>query len=152
MAVYTSTLANGGTRYRASLVDKIVSYDLKKTYSDNKGEVLNTVTINPSTLASVKEGMLSVTEDGTGRAVFSTYSIKVGGKTGTAQNEGLDHSLFVAFAPFENPEIAIAVVLEHGSSGFAAGSVVKAALDAYFFSQETTVDNSPSYTVLHEQP
>lgn len=148
MAVYASTLANGGKRYKASLVDKIVSYDLKETYSDNKGEVLNTVTINPSTLASVKEGMLSVTEDGTGRAVFSTYSIKVGGKTGTAQNEGLDHSLFVAFAPFENPEIAIAVVLEHGSSGFAAGSIVKAALDAYFFSQETTVDNSPSYTVL----
>ncbi len=148
MAVYTSTLANGGKRYKASLVDRIVSYDLKEIYSDNKGEVLNTVTINPSTLASVKEGMLSVTEDGTGRAVFSTYSIKVGGKTGTAQNEGLDHSLFVAFAPFENPEIAIAVVLEHGSSGFAAGSIVKAALDAYFFSQETTVDNSPSYTVL----
>lgn len=148
MAVYTSTLANGGNRYKASLIDRIVSYDLKETYSDNKGEVLNTVTINPSTLASVKEGMLSVTEDGTGRAVFSTYSIKVGGKTGTAQNEGIDHSLFVAFAPFENPEIAIAVVLEHGNSGFAAGSIVKAALDAYFFSQETTVDSSPSYIVL----
>lgn len=148
MAVYTSTLANGGTRYKATLIDRIVSYDLKETYSESKGEVLNTVKINPSTLASVKEGMLSVTEDGTGRAVFSSYSIKVGGKTGTAQNEGLDHSLFVAFAPFENPEIAIAVVLEHGSSGYAAGSIVKAALDAYFFSQETTVDSSPSYTVL----
>ncbi|MEE0947016.1 MAG: penicillin-binding transpeptidase domain-containing protein [Acutalibacteraceae bacterium] len=148
MAVYTSTLANGGNRYKASLIDKVVSYDLKEIYSDTTGEVLNTIEIKPSTLASVKEGMLSVTEDGTGRAVFSNYSIKVGGKTGTAQNEGLDHSLFVAFAPFENPEIAIAVVLEHGSSGFAAGSIVKAALDAYFYSQETTVDNSPYYTVL----
>ena len=148
LAVYTSTLANGGNRYKASIIDKVVSYDLKQTYSNSTGEVLNTVTINPDTLSSVKEGMLSVTVDGTGSSVFGNYPIKVGGKTGTSQNEGIDHSIFVAFAPFENPEIAIAVVLEHGNSGFAAGSVVKAALDAYFFSQETTVDTSPYYSAL----
>lgn len=148
LAVYTSTLANGGNRYKASLIDKVVSYDLKTTYSDQKGEVLNTVTINPSTLASVKEGMLSVTVDGTGSSVFGNYPIKVGGKTGTSQNTGIDHSIFIAFAPFESPEIAIAVVLEHGNSGFAAGSVVKAALDSYFYNQETTVDTSLPYNVL----
>jgi len=148
LAVYTSTLANGGTRFRASLIDKIVSYDLKTIHEDSKGEALNTVKINPSTLDSVKQGMLSVTVDGTGSSVFGSYPIKVGGKTGTSQNQGIDHSIFVAFAPFENPEIAIAVVLEHGNSGFAAGSVVKAALDAYFFSQETTLDTLPPYSVL----
>ena len=148
LAVYTSTLANGGNRYKASLIDKVVSYDLKETYNDPAGEVLNTVSINPDTLAAVKQGMLSVTVDGTGSAVFSDYAIKVGGKTGTSQNEGIDHSIFIAFAPFENPEIAIAVVLEHGNSGFAAGSIVKAALDSYFFSNEETVDKSPSYVVL----
>ena len=148
LAVYTSTLANGGNRYKASLIDKIVSYDLKETYSDQKGEILNTVKINPDTLSSVKEGMLSVTVDGTGSYVFANYPIKVGGKTGTSQNTGIDHSIFVAFAPFENPEIAIAVVLEHGNSGFAAGSIVKAALDSYFYSQETTVDTSPYYSAL----
>lgn len=148
LAVYTSTLANGSSRYKASLIDKIVSYDLKENVSDFKGEVLNTVTINPDTLSAVKQGMLSVTVDGTGSAVFGNYPIKVGGKTGTSQNAGIDHSIFIAFAPFENPEIAIAVVLEHGNSGFAAGSIVKAALDAYFFSKEVTADTSPSYTVL----
>ena len=76
------------------------------------------------------------------------YAIKVGGKTGTSQNEGIDHSIFIAFAPFENPEIAIAVVLEHGNSGFAAGSIVRAAMDAYFFSGEKSVDDSPYYTPL----
>lgn len=148
LAVYTSTLANGGTRYRATLIDSIVSYDMKETYITREAETLNTVEISDYALDSVKEGMLSVTVDGTGSSVFGNYPIKVGGKTGTSQNEGIDHSIFVAFAPFENPEIAIAVVLEHGNSGFAAGSIVKAAMDSYFFSDEVSVDNSLSYTVL----
>lgn len=148
LAVYTSTLANGGTRYRAKLINSIVSYDLKETYTASSGEVMNTVAISPEALAAVKKGMLSVTVDGTGASVFHDYSIKVGGKTGTSQNAGIDHSIFIAFAPFENPEIAIAVVLEHGNSGYAAGSVVRAALDAYFFSGEKSVDDSPVYTPL----
>ena len=148
LAVYTSTLANGGTRYRAALINSIVSYDLKETYSASSGEVLNTVKISPNALEAVKRGMLSVTVDGTGSSVFSDYSIKVGGKTGTSQNEGIDHSIFIAFAPFENPEIAIAVVLEHGNSGYAAGSIVRAAMDSYFFSGEKTVDDLPPYTPL----
>ena len=148
LAVYTSTLANGGTRYRAKLINSIVSYDLKRTYTASSGEVMNTVKISPEALAAVKKGMLSVTVDGTGSSVFGDYKIKVGGKTGTSQNKGIDHSIFIAFAPFENPEIAIAVVLEHGNSGFAAGSVVRAALDAYFFSGEKSVDDSPAYTPL----
>ncbi len=148
LAVYTSTLANGGTRYKAKLINSIVSYDLKETYTSSSGEVLNTVKISPEALEAVKKGMLSVTVDGTGSSVFSDYAIKVGGKTGTSQNQGIDHSIFIAFAPFENPEIAIAVVLEHGNSGFAAGSVVRAAMDAYFFSGEKSVDDSPAYTPL----
>ena len=146
LAVYTSTLANGGTRYKATLIKDIVSYDLKNTYITGQTEVLETIELSEYALDSVKEGMLSVTEDGTGSLVFSTYPIKVGGKTGTAQNEGVDHSVFVAFAPLENPEIAIAVVLEHGKSG--AQTVAKAALDAYFFSDEASVDNFVSYTPL----
>lgn len=148
LAVYTSTLANGGTRYKAKLINSVVSYDLKETYSKNEGEVAEQIKISDTALAAVKKGMLSVTEDGTGSSVFSHYAIKVGGKTGTSQNKGIDHSVFIAFAPFENPEIAIAVVLEHGNSGFAAGSIVKAALDAYFFSGEKSVDDLSNYTPM----
>lgn len=149
LAVYTSTLANGGTRYRANVINRVVSYDLKNVYSTSGGEVMNTISISPEALEAVKKGMLSVTEDGTGSSVFGDYPIKVGGKTGTSQNTGVDHSIFIAFAPFDNPEIAIAVVLEHGNSGFAAGSVVRAAMDSYFFSGEKTVDDSPLYTPLN---
>ena len=148
LAVYTSTLANGGTRYKAKLINSVVSYDLKETYTAQNGEVMNTVKISPEALAAVKKGMLSVTVDGTGASVFHDYPIKVGGKTGTSQNAGIDHSIFIAFAPFDNPEIAIAVVLEHGNSGYAAGSVVRAAMDAYFFSGEKSIDDAPAYTPL----
>ncbi len=149
VAVYTSALANGGTRYKATLLERIVSYDLKDVYTQNSGEVLNTIKISEDALNGVKAGMLSVTEDGTGSRVFADYPIKVGGKTGTSQvTGGIDNSVFVAFAPFDNPEIAIAVVLEHGNNGFAAGSVVKAALDSYFFADQSTVDNTPDYTLL----
>ncbi len=107
---------------------------MSETYLDFPPEILNTISIKDSTLKAVKQGMLSVTEDGTGRAALGNYPIKVGGKTGTSQVEGkADHSVFVAFAPFQNPEIAISVVLENGNSGYSAGSIVRNILDAYFF-------------------
>lgn len=149
LANYTATLANGGTHYRASLIDKIVSYDISTVYDEIEPEVKNKVSISDSTLAAVKEGMLSVTEDGTGRAALGNYKIKVGGKTGTAQVEGkADHSVFIAFAPFDNPQIAISVVLEHGSSGFSAGSIVRDILDAYFFSDYNDTADTVPFTIL----
>ena len=131
LAIYVSTLANEGTRYSAELINRVVSYDMSETYKTFDASVMETIKISDKTIAAVKEGMLSVTEDGTGSAVFKSYPIKVGGKTGTSQVEGkADHSVFIAFAPFDNPEIAIAVVLEHGSSGYSTNSVSKWMMDA----------------------
>lgn len=150
LANYTATLANGGTHYKATLISKIVSYDLSEVYDEKEPEVVNTVSISDSTLDAVKEGMLSVTEDGTGRAALGDYPIKVGGKTGTSQtNGGADHSVFIAFAPFENPKIAISVVLEHGNSGYSAGSVVRSILDAYFTSGDSASGDTMPFTVLN---
>lgn len=147
---YVATLSNGGTHYRASLISKIVSYDMSETFDESAPEVMNKIKISDTTLNAVKEGMLSVTEDGTGRATLGNYPIKVGGKTGTAQVNGkADHSLFVAFAPFENPEIAISVVLENGASGFAAGGIVKDILDAYFYGSGSADKNTVPFTVLN---
>jgi len=149
LANYTATLANGGTHYKASLIDKIVSYDISEVYEDKKPEVVNTIQMNDKNLAAVKEGMLSVTEDGTGRAALGDYPIKVGGKTGTSQVLGkVDHSVFIAFAPFDKPEIAISVVLEHGNSGFSAGTVVKDILNAYFFTESKTPAEDMPFVVL----
>lgn len=149
LANYTATLANGGTHYKATLINQIVSYDMSETYSKNEPEVVNTVKMSAENLSAVKEGMLSVTVDGTGRAALGDYEIKVGGKTGTSQVTGkVDHSIFVAFAPFDNPEIAISVVLEHGNSGYSAGTIVRNMLDAYFFAGEDLQGEEMPFVVL----
>lgn len=149
IANYTATLANGGTHYKASLIDRVVSYDISETYKTFDAQVKNTVNISKTSLYAVKKGMLSVTEDGTGRATLGNYQIRVGGKTGTSQVTGkADHSVFVAFAPFDKPEIAISVVLEHGASTFSAGSVVRNVLDSYFFTDSGSVGEDAPFVVL----
>ena len=149
LANYTATLANGGDHYKVSLIDKIVSYDMSSTVKVVKPELKNTVQINDSTLDAVKAGMLSVTEEGTGRQALSDYPIKVGGKTGTSQvNNATDHGVFVAFAPFDSPQIAIAVILENGGHGYTAGSVVRNILDAYFFSKSSADEYDVPFIVL----
>ncbi len=149
LAVYTSTLANGGTRNEATLIDKIVSQDQSKTYFSGTANEVGKVDISEATLKAVKEGMLSVTEDGTGRAVFASYPIKIGGKTGTSQTDGgADHSVFVSFAPYENPEIVVTVLLEHGSSTYGVTSVAKGVFDQYFFAAENMADETLPYIVL----
>ncbi len=149
LANYTATLANGGTRYQATLIDSIVSYDMTEVYETNEAKILNEIEITDSVLDAVKEGMLSVTEDGTGSATLGDYSIKVGGKTGTSQvNGAADHSIFIAFAPFDNPEIAISVVLENGSSTSSVGKIVRTVLDSYFYAEGGATEEEFPFEVL----
>lgn len=149
LATFVSTLASEGTRYKANLIEKVVSYDMRKVYDEIEPSALEDFEIDEKVISAVKAGMLSVTEDGTGSTVFGKYSIKVGGKTGTSQVSGkTEHSVFIAFAPFDNPEIAISVILEHANSTPAVTSVAKAMLDAYFFASEETIDTTPPFTVL----
>ena len=149
LANYVATFANGGTHYRATLVNKIVSYDLKEVYDECKPEVVNKISIKDENIKAIKEGMLSVTVDGTGRAALGDYPIKVGGKTGTSQtNSGADHSAFIVFAPFDNPKYAISVILEHGHSTAVSGDIVKNMLDYCFFSEDNASDDTLPYRVL----
>lgn len=150
LANYVATFANGGTHYKATLIDKIVSYDMTTVYDDCQPQISNTIKLKDSTISAIKTGMLSVTVDGTGQAALGDYPIKIGGKTGTAQVEGkADHSTFILFAPYDNPEIAISVVLEHGASSYASGNLVRQILDSYFVSSdENTVTDIPPFTVI----
>ena len=150
MANYVATFAIGGTHYKATLIDKIVSYDMTTVYDDCQPQISNTIELKDSTISAIKTGMLSVTVDGTGQAALGDYPIKIGGKTGTAQVEGkADHSTFILFAPYDNPKIAISVVLEHGASSYASGNLVRQILDSYFVSSdENTVTDIPPFTVI----
>lgn len=70
--------------------------------------------------------------------MFSNYGVTVAGKTGTAENSGTDHTVFMCYAPYEKPEVAIAVVVEHGSMKKYSTDVAKALLDKYFYNKDYT--------------
>ena len=145
MASMTATIANEGTIYRPHLVKKIVDAD-GKMLRETKTEIIGTAAFSKESFRLVKQGMLAVVNEpgGTGAAARQ-YDVKVAGKTGTSQVVKLrdskrgtpyqyrDHALFVAFAPFDKPEIAVAVIVEHGEHGGAAAApIVSRILRAYF--------------------
>ncbi len=149
LAAYTATIANSGVRYKTTLIDKYVSYNQDRVIAENQPEVLNKVNISQEVFDKVKEGMLSVTEDGTGNRIFGDYPIKVGGKTGTAQVTGKkDHTVFVAFAPYDRPEIAVAVIIEHGQFSTYSGGLLKSIFDSYFFTEKAAQAETPAYELL----
>jgi penicillin-binding protein 2 len=69
---------------------------------------------------------------GTARTLFSNYKIAIAAKTGTAETNGSDNVTFIAYAPYDNPQIAVAVVLPHGAAGTYAQNIAKDIFDAYF--------------------
>ncbi|MDD2732512.1 MAG: penicillin-binding protein 2 [Desulfuromonadaceae bacterium] len=144
-----ATIANEGTIYRPHLVKRIVDAD-GNTLRETKNEIIGTASFPKESFRLVKLGMLAVVNEpgGTG-AIARLYDVKVAGKTGSSQvvkmRDGKnnskyqyrDHALFVAFAPFEKPEIAVAVVVEHGEhGGSAAAPIAGRILRAYFDSKK----------------
>ena len=129
-------------------MDKITDYSGKNVIVDNSQdpEVVTTAGVTTSNMQVVKEGMRQVVTSGTAKDVFGNYSIAVAAKTGTAENIGTDNVTFIAFAPYEKPEIAVAVVIEHGGSGKYSMNTAKAMFDAYFKSTGKISDNSSKTT------
>ncbi|MBI5187894.1 MAG: penicillin-binding protein 2 [Nitrospirae bacterium] len=144
MAVMTGAIANGGNLYRPTLIK-----DLRPVLSGK-------AKIRPETLEIIKSALSGVVDEpgGTGWAAKSPL-ISIGGKTGTAQIVGIkkgfkylperfrDHAWFVAFAPVEKPEVALAVFVEHGGhGGGAAAPIAKRAIEGYFKNSEFKIQNS----------
>lgn len=126
-------IANGGRRISPHVVDRIVDTEGVTIF---KGDDASTAVpqIDADILGFIKRAMVGVVsgEDGTGRA-SAVPGVKVAGKTGTAQNPGIDHALFVAYAPADAPEIAIAVIMENaGHGGAMAAPMARKILSAYF--------------------
>lgn len=152
LASMTATLANEGTVYRPHLVKRIVDPD-GKVIKEFKPEVLYRPGIKPQSYRLVKEGLLAVVNEqrGTGSAA-RLYEVKVAGKTGTSQvvKQGVDkkrelpykyrdHALFVAFAPYDKPEVAVSVVIEHGEHGGAAAAPLAGAILRAYFEQKGVI-------------
>jgi len=132
---YVSTIVNGGTRYQPHLLYKVENYSYADTVEQTAPSVLKKLDISASALKAIREGMLGVTtEDGTASSVFRGYPVKVGGKTGSAQTRAgrSSHGIFVSFAPYDDPEIAVCVVGEYAGTGGSVAPVCLAVYDYYF--------------------
>ena len=145
LCAYMSTIANGGTRYEARLIKTIKTYDMIETIVEDTSEdpvVYNALNVDKTYINLVKRGMLAVTKDeaGTASTTFDNYAIQVGGKTGTADTTktATANALFIAFAPFETPEIAVAIVGERCGYGSYMAVIARDIFDEYFFSEKTT--------------
>ena len=142
LANYTATIANGGTRYKMTLLSEVrTAVGNKKVYS-SVPQVMDTLEVDASVISTVKQGMQSVTQEGTASAYFKDYPVNVGGKTGTAQTTGADNSVLILFAPYEDPEIAVSIVIEHGEKSISTGPIAKAIMDEYFFGASEPEDDS----------
>jgi penicillin-binding protein 2 len=154
MATYCATIANNGVRLKTHFLDKIVDYDGGKVIKEYQPEVVSDPGISAKTLSIVKEGMAEVCEPtGTAYSTFGSYGIKIAAKTGTAQNSNhSDNTLFICYAPYDDPQIAVAVVLEYGASGKYSQAVAKAILDQYFYgSAASDTSSSESSSVSSQQ-
>ena len=160
MARYISMLANGGHKVDVSIVKTIRNADGSEASREEINQFVNkklgleednseNIEINQSYLSAVLEGMRSVTSDtgGTAYVRFRDFNISVGGKTGSAEAPNNQvHAWFVGFAPFENPEIAIVVMVENGGHGNYTAEVVRDIMAEYFGMNTQNVEEDMSAT------
>ena len=136
LCVYVSTLANKGTRMRATFLNRVVSADYRSLVCENEPEIMSEMKISDETYNAYVEGMVNVISGprGTARETMKGLNVVVAGKTGTAQTGmlGSDHGAFICFAPAENPEIAIAVYGEKAAHGATLGLCAKSIIQYYF--------------------
>ncbi len=133
LANYAATIANGGTRYKVNLIKSVRSSVDGGVVKEFNPEVIEKVDMDDEVINAVKQGMKRVVDEGSASEIFANYGIAVGGKTGTAQvGNGSNNAVFIAFAPFDDPQIAVSVVLEHGVRGTNAAQVAKDIFDKYF--------------------
>ena len=133
ICMYTTTLLNQGVRYNAHLLDRVSVYE-GETVFQSAPAILADEPISDEIYEIIREGMKNVMDNGSAARIFAGYPITVGGKTGTAQvySTKSDNAIMTAFAPYEDPEIAVTCVIEQGYSGTKAGYSIKDVFDYYF--------------------
>ena len=135
LANYVATIGNRGKRMELTLVHEIRDYSMENIIRSAEPTVaydLNEI-VPPETFDSIIDGLVSASRVGTARGTFGNYPIDVATKTGTPQvTEDELNSTFICFAPAQEPEIAIAVVIERGYHGYTGAPVAKAIFDEWF--------------------
>ena len=136
LATYAASIASDGVRYETHLLSGVTGEDAF-TF---RPVVADTVEASKETFKVIKDGMYMASRYGSASYVFGNYDIPVCSKTGTAQvnEESVNNAVFIAFAPMEKPEIALAVVVESGANGYYLAEVARDIFD-WYFSQKTEI-------------
>ena len=145
LASYTATLASRGLRYKTHLVRSVMSYDLSETLYTAEPEILSDLSAYADDFDLVRGGMIASATEGTVRSWFGDYPVLVATKTGTPQTgqaEKSNNASFIAFAPADDPEIAVAIVLEQGGHGYYIAPLMKDILDYYFNNLEKSPESA----------
>lgn len=156
IAMVAAAVGNGGTRYRPRIVKTIRTADGQVIYQSSP-EVVGRLPVSASTLQMVQEGLFKAVNEPHGTAYASRLdAVAMCGKTGTAQVVGRkeedaegdeggepikDHAWFVAYAPMENPVIAVAVIIEHGEHGSSAAAPVAAEMIRMYIAGQSGQDS-----------
>ena len=148
---YVTTIVNGGDRYRATFLNRVVTSDYSSVVTTSQPKVLSSIALSATAVDAVVDGMIKCAGEsgGTAYKIFKDYPVTVAAKTGTAQTgrtDCSDNGAFVCFAPAEDPQIVVVVYGEKAGHGSSLGNVAKAVLDAYF-----GVDDSENLTTGENQ-
>ncbi len=138
IANYVATIANGGTRYELHLLKSVKNYNYTENVYDQEPVVANRIDDENGYISILQQGMRAVAKTGTASSVFGNYPYSIAAKTGTVQlgKESTNNAVFVCYAPYDDPQIAIAVVVEKGGSGSDIMGVAEDILDYYFSSEK----------------
>ena len=153
IAQYCATVANGGTRYSASLLKAIRSYDYSEKLYEREPEVLNVILSADYNWDAVHEGMWKVLNDYINEANVMEWvdcAWRCAGKMGTAQKgeKITNDGIFMCYGPYSDPEVAIAVVVERGGSGASVQFIARRIMDAYINIRSYTDSSEEEMTLL----
>ncbi len=138
LANYVATLVNGGHHYPTHLKKTVKSNDFSQVTEEYQPTPRDEIGLDEENLSAIKWGMGMVANEGSAAWYFKDLPVKIGAKTGTAQvsRNSEAHAILVAFAPYEDPEIAISIVVEHGGSGTSVAAIAAEILNSYFSSRD----------------
>ena len=156
LANYAAILANGGTRYQPFIIKSVLSSDMSEIIYETEPKVINTINCDEKNLDIVRQGMRQVILNSSCQYYYDDCIVAAAGKTGTSQVKRRTESgavitcnngFFISFAPYENPEIAVAVVAENAKTG-SATSQVAAKIYNYYFGEKEKIDISQTPNTL----
>ncbi len=133
IANLTATVANGGICYKPHLTKAVRSSKDSSVIKKFEPEITGRIDMSKETYEAVTYGMYLGSREGTSSSVFADFPVNVCSKTGSAQvNKGSANGVFASYAPYENPQIAVAVVIENAGSGSALAPIAREIYEQYF--------------------